>query len=109
VGLRGGLAYLLEGLAAAAEAGGEAERSARLFGAAEGLLQVVEAPLYRSQRPKRSLRPLEHTMVTVRSPLGEEAFEKARAAGRAMDFDEAVEYGLGTYKTPPGAADPRVR
>jgi hypothetical protein len=48
-------------------------------------------------------------MVTVRSPLGEEAFEKARAAGRAMDFDEAVEYGLGTYKTPPGAADPRVR
>ena len=109
VGLRGGLAYLLEGLAAAAEARGEAERSARLFGAAEGLLRVVEAPLYRSHRPKRSLRPLEHTMVAARSRLGEEAFEKARATGRAMDFDEAVEYALGTYEAPPGKADPRVR
>jgi predicted ATPase/DNA-binding XRE family transcriptional regulator len=108
VGLRGGLAYLLEGLAAAAEAGGEAERSARLFGAAEGLLQVVEAPLYRSHRPRRSLRPLERTMVAVRSRLGEEAFEEARATGRAMDFDAAVEYALGTYKTPPGTADARV-
>jgi predicted ATPase/DNA-binding XRE family transcriptional regulator len=107
VGLRGGLAYLLEGLAAVAEAQGEAERSARLFGAAEGLLHVVEAPLYKSYRPKRSLRPLEHTMVAVRSRLGEEAFEKARAAGRAMDFDEAVEYALGTYEPPPpGTADP---
>ena len=109
VGLRGGLAYLLEGLAAEAEAGGEAERSARLFGAAEGLLRVVEAPLYRSHRPKRSLRPLEHTMVAARSRLGEEAFEKARATGRAMDFEEAVEYALGTYEAPPGKADPRVR
>jgi predicted ATPase/DNA-binding XRE family transcriptional regulator len=96
VGLRGGLAYLLEGMAAVAEARGEAERSARLFGAAEGLLQVVEAPLYKSYRPKRSLRPLEPIMVAVRSRLGEKAFEEACAAGRAMNLDEAVEYALGT-------------
>ncbi len=59
VGQRGGIAYLLEGLAAVAEAQDEAERSARLFGAAEGLLRAVEAPIYKHHRPNRSSRPLE--------------------------------------------------
>jgi tetratricopeptide (TPR) repeat protein len=94
VGPRGGLAYLLEGLAAVAHARGEAEHSARLFGAAEGLVQSIEAPVYKRDRPKRSLRPLDHIMAAARSRLGEGAFETARAEGRAMTFKQAVGYAL---------------
>jgi predicted ATPase/DNA-binding XRE family transcriptional regulator len=94
VGPRGGLAYLLEGLAAVAEARGEAEHSARLFGAAEGLIQSIKAPVYKRHRPKRSLRPLDHTIAAVRSRLGEGTFETARAEGRAMTFKQVVEYAL---------------
>ncbi len=105
VGPRGGLVYLLEGLAAAAEARGEAESSARLFGVCQGLLQVLEAPLYKHYRPKRSLRPLERTMAAVRTCIGEEAFEKARSEGQAMSFEQAVAYALETDEaslpTPP--------
>jgi predicted ATPase/DNA-binding XRE family transcriptional regulator len=101
VGPRGGLVYLLEGLAAAAEARGEAERSARLFGVGQGLLQVLEAPVYKHYRPKRSLRPLERTMAAVRSRLGEEAFEEARSEGQAMSFEQAVAYALETDKASP--------
>jgi tetratricopeptide (TPR) repeat protein len=98
VGPRAGLAYLLEGLAAVAEARGEAGRSARLFGATEGLLQAVEAPLYKHHMPKRSLRPLDHIAAAARSQMGEEAFEEAREQGRAMTFEQAVGYAL-EYKT----------
>src|SRR5829696_5269279 len=89
VGPRGGLVYLLEGLAAAAKARGEA------------LLQVLEAPVYKHYRPKRSLRPLERTMAAVRSSLGEEAFEEARSEGQAMSFEQAVAYALETDKALP--------
>jgi predicted ATPase/DNA-binding XRE family transcriptional regulator len=101
VGPRGGLVYLLEGLAAAAKARGEAERSARLFGVGQGLLQVLEAPVYKHYRPKRSLRPLERTMAAVRSRLGEEAFEEARSEGQAMSFEQAVAYALETDEALP--------
>ncbi len=36
----------------------------------------------------------EHTVAAVRSWLGEEAFEEARGHGRAMTFEQAVEYAL---------------
>jgi hypothetical protein len=103
VGPRGGLVYLVAGLAAAAEARGEAERSAQLFSVGQGLLQVLEAPVYRHYRPKRSLRPRERTMAAVRSRLGEEAFEKARSEGQAMSFERAVAYALETDEASPPA------
>jgi hypothetical protein len=82
----------LEGLAVVAGVRGEAERSARLFGAAEGLLQAVEAPVYDYYKPNRSL--YERTKAVVRSRLGESAFEEAWEQGRAMTFEQAVEYAL---------------
>ena len=36
----------------------------------------------------------ESTVTAVRSQMGEEAFEAARADGRAMTFEQAVEYSL---------------
>jgi predicted ATPase/DNA-binding XRE family transcriptional regulator len=94
VGPRGGLAYLLEGLAAAAQAQGESEHSARLFGAAEWLIQSIETPVYKRHRPKRSLRPLDHIKAAARSQLGEATFEEVRAEGWAMTFEQAVAYGI---------------
>jgi transcriptional regulator with XRE-family HTH domain len=89
---RAALAYCLEGLAVVANARGEAERCARLIGAAEGLHEAVGIPVYVYYEPHRS--PYESTVAAVRSQMGEEAFEAARADGRAMTFEQAVEYSL---------------
>ena len=92
-GPRANVAYCLEGLAAAAEALGEVERSARLIGAAEGLLQTVdEAPFYKDYKPNLSLR--DRTVTASLARLGKVGFEECRAEGRAMTFEQAVEYAL---------------
>ena len=78
---------------------GEANRSVRLFGAAEGLLEAVEAPVYDYLEPNRSL--YEHTKAAMRSQLGEEAFKAVWAEGRARTFEQAVERTLGRGETSP--------
>jgi non-specific serine/threonine protein kinase len=92
MGDRANAAYCLEGLAAVAGAQGNGERSARLFGAAEGLLEVLGAPVYTYYTPDPSL--CERTVSATRSRLGHLAFEEARERGREMDFEQAVEYAL---------------
>jgi predicted ATPase/DNA-binding XRE family transcriptional regulator len=89
---RAALAYCLEGLAVVANTRGETERCARLIGAAEGLHEAVGIPVYVYYEPHRA--PYESTVAAVRSQMGEEAFEAARADGRAMTFEQAVEYSL---------------
>ncbi len=86
------LAYFLEGLAVVAGKREEAERSARLSGAAEGLLEAVGATVYNYYRPDRSL--YEHTVSAMRSRLGDAAFEAAQDEGREMSFGQAVAYAL---------------
>ncbi len=86
------LAYFLEGLAVEAGEREEAERSARLSGAAEGLLEAVGAAVYNYYQSDRSL--YEHTISATRSRLGEAAFEEARERGRKMTFEQAVMYAL---------------
>jgi tetratricopeptide (TPR) repeat protein len=90
------LAYFSEALAVVAGERGELERSARLFGAAEGLLEAVGAPVYSFYLPDRSL--YERTKASVGSTLGEPSFERAQAEGRAMTFEEAVAYAFGEYE-----------
>jgi tetratricopeptide (TPR) repeat protein len=92
VGDRANLAYCLEGLAVVAGARGEAMRAARLIGAAEGLHEAIGVPVYVYYEPDRSL--YEHRVAAVRSQMGAEAFEAARAEGRAMTFEQAVAYAL---------------
>ena len=86
------MGYSVEGLAVVAGVQDEAMRSARLFGAAEGLLGAVEAPVYDYYEPNRSFYEL--IKANVRSRLGEATFERAAVEGLAMDFDQAVEYAL---------------
>ena len=69
-----------------------AERSTRLFGAAEGLMEAVGAPVYNYVKVDPSL--YQRTRACALSQLGEDAFEAARAEGRAMTFEQAVEYAL---------------
>ncbi len=90
----------MEGLATVAGIQARAERSARLSGAAEGLLEEVGAAVYNYYKPDRSL--YERTATAVRSRLGEGSYEEARAEGRAMDFDQAVEYALERKDVAPG-------
>jgi predicted ATPase/DNA-binding XRE family transcriptional regulator len=99
MGDRSYLGYFLEGLAVVAGVRGEAERSARLFGSVERLLRTVGAPVYDSYNPNRSL--YERTKAAVRSRLGESAFEKARAEGQVMTFEQAVAYALNAEEAPP--------
>jgi predicted ATPase/DNA-binding XRE family transcriptional regulator len=92
IGDRANLGYFLEGLAVVAGVRGEAKRSVCLFGAAEGLLEAVEAPVYDYFEPNRSL--YERTKTAMRTQLGESAFEKTWDRGQAMTFEHAVAYAL---------------
>jgi predicted ATPase/DNA-binding CsgD family transcriptional regulator len=79
----------LEGLACSAASRGEAQRAARLFGAAATLREAVGY----QQRPRvRSLR--EPYLAAARPRLSEAEWEVAFAEGRNMGLEEAVEYAL---------------
>ena len=80
----------LHALAGASAAAGEAERAATLSGAAEGLLAVVHAPPSVTERAVR-----DRFTASAETELGESALASARAAGREMTLDQAVEYALG--------------
>ena len=86
------LAYFTEGLAVATGKRGKSRRSARLFGVAEGLLKEVGATVYNYYFPDPSLK--ESALAETRAALGDTAFEEARDKGRAMTFEQAVEYAL---------------
>jgi predicted ATPase/DNA-binding SARP family transcriptional activator/DNA-binding CsgD family transcriptional regulator len=81
----------LGGLACSAASKGEAQRAARLFGAAQALR---EAAGYRQTPRERALG--EPYLASARSRLNEAAWETAFAEGQAMSFGEAVEYALST-------------
>jgi predicted ATPase/class 3 adenylate cyclase len=79
----------LEGLACTAGAQREAERSAILFGAAEGLR---EAEGYQQAPRDHSLR--EPYLAAARSLVGETAWGAAWKKGRSMQFEDALVYAL---------------
>ncbi len=88
-----GIACGLEGVASAIAlfdtSPESAERSARLFGAAEGLRDSLNVPL-----PPADLVGMEGSISTARNTLGEEAFNAAWAAGRALPLEEVVAEAL---------------
>jgi predicted ATPase/DNA-binding CsgD family transcriptional regulator len=92
-GDKGTLLMSLEGLACVVGAEGEALRAARLFGAAESLQEAVD---YRLVPQERAV--LEPYRASVRSGLGEAAWEKAVAEGGATGLDQAIGYALSKEK-----------
>jgi predicted ATPase/DNA-binding XRE family transcriptional regulator len=99
IGDQANLSYFLEGLAVVAGMRGEAEHSARLLGAAERLLEEAGASVYNYYKPDRSL--YERTRASVRSRLGEDAYEMARDEGWEMSFELAVAYALNEDESSP--------
>jgi hypothetical protein len=79
----------LEGLACLAGAKGEAERAARLWGAAQSLHETKGIP-----RDTDFLAEADARISAVRSGMGEEVWEEAWRKGRAMTLDEAGSYAL---------------
>jgi predicted ATPase/DNA-binding SARP family transcriptional activator/DNA-binding NarL/FixJ family response regulator len=86
----------LDGLACVAVARGETERAVRLFGATRALHKQVRDHLTLA-REYAALR--EPYLAATRSQLSEEAWETAFAEGRAMGFEETVEYALSDEET----------
>jgi DNA-binding CsgD family transcriptional regulator len=82
----------LEGLACIAGAYGEAERAARLFGAAEALREAVGAVAYQHTPEEDAWR--EPYLATTRALLDQAAWEEALAQGRAMRLEQAIDYAL---------------
>jgi hypothetical protein len=75
----------LEGYACVAGAKGEARRATRLWGAALALQDAMGIP-----RDTDWLAEADARISTVRSALGEQAWEEASRTGRAMTLEEAV-------------------
>jgi non-specific serine/threonine protein kinase len=92
-GDKGSLLMSLEGLACAAGAEGKAVRAARLFGAAEALKEAIR---YRLVPQERAV--LEPYRASVRSRLGEPAWEEAAAEGGAMGLDRTTAYAISEEK-----------
>jgi DNA-binding NarL/FixJ family response regulator len=88
----------LDGLACVAVAKGETERAVRLFGATQALHEQVRDHLTLA-REYAALR--EPYLAATRSQLSEEAWEAAFAEGRAMGFEETVEYALSEEERSP--------
>jgi non-specific serine/threonine protein kinase len=85
------VAYSLEGLAASAASEGRLARAARLWGAAEALLEKIEAAAY-IYAPDRSV--YQDRVSVARAELDEAAWQAAWAEGEAMTPEEAIEYAL---------------
>jgi predicted ATPase/Tfp pilus assembly protein PilF len=79
----------LEGFACVAGAKGDAERAARLWGAAQALLEAKDIP-----RDDDFLVEADTRISVVRSGMTDEEWEEAWGKGRAMTLDEAVSYAL---------------
>ena len=89
LGDRAGMAWCLAGLAGVAAAGGQPERAAWLWGAAEALRQTIGVRAAPASRTTR-----ERLIARAREQLGEAAFNAAWAEGQKMTMEQAVAYAL---------------
>jgi predicted ATPase/class 3 adenylate cyclase len=89
LGDKRGIAHCLWGLAAVACMDGKHQRAAQLFGAAEALREASGVSLSKSERAED-----DRYVAAVRAGLGEEAFTSARAEGRAMTVEHAIEHAM---------------
>jgi predicted ATPase/DNA-binding CsgD family transcriptional regulator len=94
---RYGIALNLDVLAWTATVDGDAERAARLFGAAHAIMQAVGAASV-SSGPTGALH-VEYE-ATAREALGDNGFARAFEHGLRVGFDQALAYALGESTLP---------
>jgi non-specific serine/threonine protein kinase len=89
------VAFVMVGLAECLAGQREAERAARLYGAADAVFASVGISFH----PLRASASFhEHHLNLAREWLGDQAFEAARTEGRAMSFEQAAEYARSTTR-----------
>jgi hypothetical protein len=79
----------MDGLAAVAASSQQAERAARLYGAANALMEVVGVPM---EAPDQV--DYDHNQAAARAQLDEATWKAAWEEGRAMSMEQAVAYAL---------------
>jgi predicted ATPase/class 3 adenylate cyclase len=79
------VAFSLENIASLLDAAGDVTEAARLLGAAEALREAIDAPLPPSEQER-----FDQGIAAGHAAIGEAAFEAARAAGRALDWETAA-------------------
>jgi len=89
LGDRRGVAWCLDIYAAAAAAEGEAGRAARLWGASDGLLEIVGAPLL-----PQNIWLRDRYFDSVKESLGDGSFQAILSEGRAMSLKQAIRYAV---------------
>jgi hypothetical protein len=82
---RRGIASVLEGLAKLTVAQQQAKLAAQLLGAAEALREAIGTPLLPDERAD-----YEQTLAAARTALGEEAFARVWAEGRATPLEQVI-------------------
>jgi non-specific serine/threonine protein kinase len=93
-----GIAYGLLGMVGVAALRGQPARAVRLWGAAEALRKAIGQPLSHFDRS----HPGYEGLLAARSRLNDEAaWEVARAEGRAMTIEQAIDYALGEEDVSP--------
>ena len=105
---RGNVAHILEGLGIVAGARGETGRAARLLGASEALISTIGLRGH-TYYQLFDLSLYGRVKDDVRAKLGEAAFEAAWAEGRAMSFEQAIEYALEEPTAPQDDAAPAAQ
>jgi predicted ATPase/DNA-binding SARP family transcriptional activator len=86
---RYGMPFPIEALTLVAIAQGQDERAAMLWGIAQGLRHMVNIPV-----PASYLVDYEPHIAQARARLGEAIFDEMKAEGRALPFEQAIEFVL---------------
>lgn len=89
MGNKRNIAYALEAVAFLANMQRQSEPAARLMGAAQTLRAAIGSPL-----PTAEQDEYDRNLAAARTTLGEQAFTTAWEQGRAMTFEQAIEYAL---------------
>jgi predicted ATPase/DNA-binding SARP family transcriptional activator len=94
------LAQSLEDFAVLAGREQQAERAVRLLGAAEAFCETLGARI-----PTADATDYERTVAEGRTALGEAAFARAWAEGRALSLEQAISLALENSSAPPGKGE----
>ncbi|HYN99341.1 MAG TPA: tetratricopeptide repeat protein, partial [Actinomycetota bacterium] len=86
------ITYYLQTYALVLAATGDLERAARLLGASDAVREAGGVPHYIYLAAPGDL--YERTLKSLRSQIGDKAFERARKAGHEMTAQQAVAYAL---------------
>ncbi len=94
-GNRQGIAECLAALGGVMTAEGHIDRAARLFGAADALLERIKVPLTPADRTQ-----YDGDLAAARSQADERAWQAGWVEGRAMSLEQAVEYAMASIIQP---------